>query len=246
MLNLISFLVGVAGLFLAYIFYRFGRKEKQLVYAYKNISIVGQPQIPHEDEITILFKGNEVKKITSTIISIWNAGKDPIKKTDIPGKNPLLISFNSNSNLQILRASIKAITRNAIEFDIRITDNKKEVIFSFDFLDYKDGATVEILHTGDEGMKPYFKGTILGMPKGINTMGAFLFDKPNFIIMFFNILTLIMATLFALFIVPKPYSNLDLVIVPLLIIFLSVMLFIQIIRLKKIYSLPSKLKFWIE
>ncbi|MEW6409860.1 MAG: hypothetical protein AB1488_07085 [Nitrospirota bacterium] len=89
MLNLISIIIGVIGLFLAYIFYKFGKKEKRLAYAYRSISIVGQPQTPHKDKIKILFKEQEVKKITSTIISIWNEGKDTIRKFDIAEKDPL-------------------------------------------------------------------------------------------------------------------------------------------------------------
>jgi hypothetical protein len=63
-------------------------------------------------------------------------------------------------------------TRDANKFTAMIDGNSQNrVILSFDYLDPKDGAVVEVLHT-DSVRDPVVKGTIRGVPKGIFDRGS--------------------------------------------------------------------------
>ncbi len=57
--------------------------------------------------------------------------------------------------------------------------NSNQALFSFDFLDYKDGAVIEILHTGSVRMLPKLEGTIKGIPQGIKFIKHFARSKSG-------------------------------------------------------------------
>ncbi|MCA1578337.1 MAG: hypothetical protein LC794_13350 [Acidobacteria bacterium] len=119
------------------------------------------------EEIQIFYKGEKVEQVTSTLIWFWNEGKRPIKKEDLSRSQPLLIKLQSDETpIEILDVSVRKSSRDAIGFKA-IKNSHSSVSVEFEFLDYRDGAVVEIQHTGTRQTSVEVVGVVLGSPKGI-------------------------------------------------------------------------------
>ncbi len=110
--------------------------------------------------VRILFDGQEVPHIMRTLVWVWNAGNSTLRGEDIVSKDQLRLAYNSKT--QVLSVRVLKVTREALGFVAAPGDIPSMVFINFDYLDRKDGALIEILHTG-KGL-PGFYGTIKGVP----------------------------------------------------------------------------------
>lgn len=53
------------------------------------------------------------------------------------------------------------------DIDFQVAGGNRELSLSFNLLDYRDGAVVEVVHTGNKNTKVDISGVIIGVPKGI-------------------------------------------------------------------------------
>jgi hypothetical protein len=128
------------------------------------------------DQITVLFRKKKVERLTKTHIILWNSGKATVKGENIVGDDPLRLQFDKDA--EVLSVRVVTVTRNSIKFAANINpDASNEVLCSFDYLDEQDGATVEVLHTGEERY-PEVLGSIRGIPKGLLDWGH-IFPSPE-------------------------------------------------------------------
>ena len=165
-LNLALWAAGiVVSTAIAVFFFFLGRKEPRPVYYVSGITVVrAQP----EQKIEVRFRGTDVPVVTRTVIAFWNAGRQPIRRTDIVDRHPLTVVLPDGA--EVLQAQIIAMTRPDIDFLVAwgepipmpddTADIKTHLIFSF--LNHCDGATVEILHTGDNPYDVTVEGAIVG------------------------------------------------------------------------------------
>ncbi|KAB2769468.1 hypothetical protein F9K84_09450 [Brucella anthropi] len=120
------------------------------------------------NEVTVQFDGETVPQISLTLISFWNRGNQTISGGDIAENYPLTFSFKDG---EVLKAEVIKLSRDPVEAIIDVNpENNSEVVFSFSFLDPSDGFVLKILHTS-EITTPTFKGTIKGIPKGVQHLG---------------------------------------------------------------------------
>ena len=125
----------------------------------------------------ILYHGKHVDRLTRTHVIFWNSGKRIIHGSDIVADDAVRCELSSGA----LALEVRVIkhTRDANKFTAMIDDNSQNrVLLNFDYLDPKDGAVVELLHT-DSVRDPAVKGTIRGVPKGMRDWGSrSTFDSP--------------------------------------------------------------------
>ena len=142
-------------------------------YAFKNrpgmaaktnsLELVG-PNAVLPTEISFLFRGVEVPKVTLTKVAIWNSGNTTLSAADIVGADPLRIVLSAGS--RVLEAALLVRTRdvNALTLNTRRhIDNELEC--RFDYLDPGDGAVIQLIHTGTTNV--HVVGTLRGVRTGV-------------------------------------------------------------------------------
>jgi hypothetical protein len=172
-------IVGIAGLVLGIIglvlTIRGGKKaiEKKdpRIYCshFEKIAIAKNPV----SEMQILFRGQAVNRITTTLLFFWNAGARAILRSDIPAAQPLRVQLSETEGPPvILDVAVRRVSRSSVHFSAsRCTDD--EIELAFDFLDQGDGALVEIQHTGTPFVRVSASGVVLGAVRGVRMMEPF-------------------------------------------------------------------------
>ena len=120
-------------------------------------------------DISVQYKGNNIPRVSLTQIIIWNNGRVSVRANDIETDDPIKFSFSEDT--QILYAEVCKTSREINHSSVTLEqDNTNSLIYSFSFLDYKDGALIRIAHTGKNPF-PSQTGTIIGAKNGIINSG---------------------------------------------------------------------------
>jgi hypothetical protein len=165
----VGVIVGIVGVIIAIITYKRSMIGGRLVYQWNSLNIIGKNE-KTPDEIEIYYKGKKVPRIIKTRIILWNSGNKTVDGERIVKNDQLRLEFGNNE--EIIRAYVQKKTREVNDFGITLDNENKNIIkFSFEFLDPKDGAVIEILHT-DNKRYPDVKGSIKGLPKGLLYWGS--------------------------------------------------------------------------
>jgi len=174
--NMTNIIINYAGLLLGilsilatiYFALKYAERKEPRFYSLNESKIAISKDTPAD--IQIMYKGQKVMRVSSTLIWFWNAGKRPINKEDIPAGQPLLVNLSEpERNIEILDVAIRKTSREAINFRVTKCDTST-VELNFDFLDHNDGAAIEIQHTGTLEATVTISGIILGASKGIEMM----------------------------------------------------------------------------
>lgn len=173
-------LIGLAGLLGAAVVYVLTRKRTSISFAHLGKHLLGSSQGSLPSEIVVQYKGVKIPRLTRSVVVVWNSGENTVLGSDIVTKDPLRFCVGNDG--QVLSASVVKASRQFNEFDIQPLpiQSPQEVAFSFNFLDAKDGVVVEILHTSEE-RRPTIKGTLRGLPRGFNDLGALSPKRASFL-----------------------------------------------------------------
>lgn len=91
LLNLISLIVGLTGVALAFIFYFKSKPSKSISSATRTFKVITErsEKIPN---LEIKISGENTSVVTLTRLSFWNSGNLELKRNDVADANPLRIS----------------------------------------------------------------------------------------------------------------------------------------------------------
>lgn len=129
----ISILSILFSLWISYYYSNRGR----LSYQYRTTEVVTRnSNIP--SDLKFLYKGKEIQKLNKTYLVLWNSGNKEIRKLDI-----IKLKFNFEDG-QIYHKDIVKTSNDSNKFILNYSTNSIEC--SFDYLNHKDGVTIEILH----------------------------------------------------------------------------------------------------
>ena len=155
-------LLGIVGLAAAFIFYIKSKRTMRLSAYFSHMKIIS-PQISSvPDDVKILYKSSEIRKLSKTNVILWNSGTETIHGSSVVDDSPLSIEFLKDTT--VLRCQIIKETRDVNKASVT-TNSGNGICLNFDFLDANDGVNIEILH--DSEIDPTVRGTIKGMPAGI-------------------------------------------------------------------------------
>lgn len=161
-------LIGILGILAAIITYFLTRQRTILAYRTKGARLLGsvEPRLP--SEVTVMFRGRSVPRLTRSLIVVWNDGEKTINGADVVASDPLVVDVGEGA--EILSHTMVRTSRDAISLSCELADSPNRAVLSFSFLDSSDGGVVEVLHTGEQRhMKLY--GTVRGMPSGPKNRG---------------------------------------------------------------------------
>ncbi|MBU4628269.1 hypothetical protein HRJ41_12270 [Pseudomonas sp. BF61] len=183
--NILSFLspgwvgslIGLLGLLSVPVVYLMARKRTSLAFAYAGDHLLGSSSNALPRGISVQYNGNNIPRLTRSVIALWNNGENTLSGSDIVGADPL--RFEVGSDGAILSVTLLQLTRpvNGVHLATPPAHAPNEAYFGFNFLDKGDGVVIEILHTS-ENRQPTIKGTLKGMPKGPKSFGRIIRSGP--------------------------------------------------------------------
>lgn len=160
----VTIILSLAILIAQFVWGKFRERSKKPIYYYRTEEIISMTD-KLVDDILIHFKEHKVTQVSITRVGLVNVGKDPIDQTDIKNvDHELRITFSNDIHI-LRKPKILKKSREGIAFQAVARD--REVLLSFKLLDYRDGAVVEVVHTGNKNTKVEINGLISGVPKGI-------------------------------------------------------------------------------
>ena len=150
-------------------------KRKKPVWAYKSKKVIGLGTNPPR-ELKLTFGGNPVNDVYQTSFILFNDGNEAIRKDDVTEK--VTLHFKGAKILRqpiIERKSSEAIKLSARHV---LKDAEDCVELDFLYLDHKDGAVVEVMHTRSEEIT--CTANIIGAKK-VTNYGEFEQSRQRFL-----------------------------------------------------------------
>lgn len=160
LVSFISVAFGFVGIILAFIFYRTSKPVRQLSYAIRTFRIISKKanKIPG---LEIKYNGQMTDAISLTRMAIWNGGSEPLRATDIPETDPLIIK--ARNGVKILKAEVIESSSSSNRPSVQqINDDSYKYKFSFDFLNTGDGVIASFVHNGTGIEDLSLLGTLIG------------------------------------------------------------------------------------
>ncbi len=162
-------LIGIAA---SAIFFWLGmrfRSKSQMAYQLHDFTVISQPNVTNLGDVKVLFNNVPVPRVIVPQLAVWNTGNMVVRGKEIVESDPLTISFEDG--VVILHAQRVKATQEVNDFRIRVPEHDRSRAFlEFDYLNGRDGAKFEIIHTGAKG-KARVTGSIRGIPKGVENWG---------------------------------------------------------------------------
>jgi hypothetical protein len=157
-LTIMSLVLAVLGILSAYYFYQKSLRERKPAYAVYTTVLIGGVQNVISD-LQVLYRGQPVDEVSVSTVMFWNDGKETITKDDIADR----IRFEPLNGVEILNAELVESLHPPNHFVVeRATDGAK-VWVDFDYLDFEQGALIQIVHTGMWGEVLKVEGSIHGV-----------------------------------------------------------------------------------
>ena len=170
-------LIGLIGIAAAGITYVLSRQRAIISYRTRGVRLLGHAESKLPDEVTVLYRGKDIPRLTRSVVVLWNDGEKTVLGVDIVSEDPIRVDVGDDGS--VVACTVLTTTRSVLQVTCQQSKECAQTAnISFSFLDPKDGLVVEILHTGKERY-PKVKGTIRGMPQGLNYRGRSLSLKPS-------------------------------------------------------------------
>lgn len=140
---MVSIVLGVVGILIAFVFYFRGRPRKQLCFQKFDYTIVDSNKSHLAAGLEILVNDIEAQNVTASRVILWNEGNCTIDGSNLLTRSPLRFEAQEG---EILRVELEKVDRDVNNVSVRTID--KSAVISFDYLDERDGFQVLILHSG--------------------------------------------------------------------------------------------------
>lgn len=162
-LTLVSFLIGVLGLVLAFVFYYKSQKDRRPFYEVASKTLIDGID-KTLDGLQIQYKGQPQNRITVTKIVFWNDGRETIDRNDLLRANPLRIVCPPDLEILDIQTILVSSVANIVDLDGPIKlDDSIDYTIVFEYLDHMDYFVIQVIHTGDDAQKFSIKGKIKGV-----------------------------------------------------------------------------------
>jgi hypothetical protein len=167
--------------------YLVSKREKNLVYDYSRVRYISNEKKGNLDsKLELFYDGKKIENYSVYVFCIFNKGKEPIRKNDIPEKDPISIKNKENS---ILIAEI--IYKTSDKNDIKIERKLFGYEITFEFLEYGDGIILQVI--SEHSVE--FSGSIIGQ----RILNRSKISDPKIISSFFSVISISIFGLFSNF-----------------------------------------------
>jgi hypothetical protein len=156
--QLLSLAVGVLGLSIAILTYWLSRRYKRISVSRRSFSVIDRRRQP-VPRMKIFYDDKPIEDLRITKYLFWNSGKEPIRCSDFPDRERLVIS--AGQGVQILEAAILQSRSESCNCRLKQIDDSSYEI-QFDYLDPRDGLVIQLSHTGSSIRSLTVHGRIVG------------------------------------------------------------------------------------
>jgi hypothetical protein len=158
-ISVIALVVGLIALPFTYIIGRRNRTLPDIRYAIDFDIILSPDDRLLDQNLEMTIGGHQITSISRTRLAFWNQRGDTVRGTDIVKDDPIRLEFAKGDTP--LQARTLSSSREQIKLTASINSaSPASVYVTFDFLDSRDGAILEIVHQGTE--QPTLTGTLMG------------------------------------------------------------------------------------
>ncbi|SET76136.1 hypothetical protein SAMN05660297_03419 [Natronincola peptidivorans] len=160
-MNKFSLIIGILGIIIGYVLYLKGQKLRIPYWDIRTNNLINN-FTSKISKLDIKFMDKDINNLSVSKIVFWNGGREVIDIEDISKLNNLCIKPTKEG---VMILDCKVISRNseASQFEVDYDEEKNEVIMKFDYLNYRWGAVIEIIHTGVESKDLEIDGSIKGV-----------------------------------------------------------------------------------
>lgn len=144
--SFVTLALAILAILLAVVFYIRSQHVKRPCFSRQSKTIIGSALL-RQRPIEVRVRGEPISQLTLTLVAIWNDGRATIVGNDIVSSDPVRIVPQGDG--KILAAEVIAANRESNQLTIEHRAETNDVLVSFDFLDHKNGAVIEVYHTGD-------------------------------------------------------------------------------------------------
>jgi hypothetical protein len=122
---------------------------------------------PSDHRISVLYRDKPVPRVTQSLVWIWREGRGTIRAGDIVPADPITLYVPNGDH--VLDADVLAQSKdtNGVSVKVGTDDVDGRIGINFEYLDPRQGALIEVLHTAESPTEISVSGTIIGVPKGI-------------------------------------------------------------------------------
>jgi hypothetical protein len=159
-ISIISLLVSIITLYASFYFFNRTLKEKTPLFTLESNQYQGDLIAATPDGVTV-YENTEIKRFTVSRIAIWNDGKDTIFRKDISPNDNISIAPEEGYEFYFARLLFTINNSNKCEVVFR----NGVAIVDFDYLDFREGSSVEVFHSGKTSWSIKVSGSIIGSGK---------------------------------------------------------------------------------
>ncbi len=141
-----------------------GHGNRRINYAV-NTALIVDDLTGKLDDLRILYKGEDQKRLAVSRISVWNGGNEALKRDAITPLDPLRISLNG---AKILDVQMVHCTKSTNQVSVVPTTGcmglsaENHFCIALDYLDPGEGAVFKVVHDGNRNEQFTLEGTVIG------------------------------------------------------------------------------------
>src|SRR2546427_3066211 len=160
-LSISGILIGLTGVIAAYYFYRQSVQERIPTFLIDPVrATIIDSSGPKLSDLSVLYRGKTVgdRSVTAVRVYFWNAGRMPIRKSDV--LKPIECIFSDGAEVldyRLLRSS-RNIT--GIRLSPGLGSPNDRLAIDFDILEKDDGGAIQVIYAGPQGAAIHFDGVL--------------------------------------------------------------------------------------
>jgi hypothetical protein len=160
----IGLIIGIGGIviggILSVYFYLKSLRDKKPCWGIRGNTLIEDYSNLYE-HLKISYNDQPVQNLTVSKVVFWNDGLQTINKQDLVTVNPLRIS--ALNDVRILDATILCANNSSSLFEVKVADDQKAALMTFDYLDKNQGAVIQVIHSGTSSLDLMIVGDVKGV-----------------------------------------------------------------------------------
>lgn len=145
----IGTLFSILGILVSIYLYYIGKKYRQLAYTCQTLNVSFSNNSIGNLKFNPTYNEKELDNLSITDLIIWSKGKTVINQSDIAPKLPLSVYMPTGS--EILEYQIMYENETTNNFNISVNEEHNQIMIKFDYMAYKNGLALRVIHTGNCG-----------------------------------------------------------------------------------------------
>lgn len=139
-------IIAIVGFAYGFIFQRINKERKEFSFCLKSNHLIRGKRSKFE-KLSITYDGQQIEDLCVSKFTVWNSGNRTLNRTDMVESKELTISVADEC--RVLDVELIAYSEETNNFSVKI-ENEQTVKVLFEYADKKEGAVIQIIHTGND------------------------------------------------------------------------------------------------